>query len=600
MADKIVKITFEIDGLQQSVTNIDDAKVALQQLETQAKKAGDAADGAAKDFDKMGDASKEAGEAGDGAIAVLDEATGGLASRFKNVIGGIGKMGTALKTSFKSGVAGANSLKTALVATGIGALVVALGLIVAYWDQIAGLVSGVSSAQKKLNEDAEANVTTQQAALDALSLQENSLRLQGKSEKEIRDLKVQQTDEVILATEAQLTQMQKTKEAQVAAAKRNQDIAQGIIRFITLPITILLATVDALTAALSKIPGLGDISTSLEEGFSGGIAKMLFDPEEVATEGDAAIAETKLQLDKLKSTRDGYKVQDQKDAAAAAAKAKADAEKAAADALAIATKAAADKKALDEKAAADAETLRLKKIADAQTVADFLQQADLDLIDSAYERSLAELQIQRDADIAKITAAGATAEEIARINTQYDNKAKALEQANSDFKKQLNKQAVDDALKAASQILGNANQLIGEGMVGYKAVAQAQNAIDTYTSATAAFKSVAGIPGVGPVLAPIAAAAAIAAGLANAKKIASTKIPGVGGGGAAPNISIPSGPTFDPSIATRTVQAGNNVVTANGNQSTVNGQTVIKAYVVSSDLTNQQEADAKINNLARL
>ena len=50
MADKVVKITFEIDGLQQSVTNIDDAKVALEQLESQAKQAGTAAEGAADDF----------------------------------------------------------------------------------------------------------------------------------------------------------------------------------------------------------------------------------------------------------------------------------------------------------------------------------------------------------------------------------------------------------------------------------------------------------------------------------------------------------------------------------------------------------------------
>ena len=135
MADKIVKITFEIDGLETSVSNIDDAKVALQQLESQAKKAGDAADGAADDFDKLGDASKDAGEAGEGAISVLDEATGGLASRFKNVISGVGKMGKALKTSFKAGIQGASGLKKALISTGIGALVVALGLIVAYWDR---------------------------------------------------------------------------------------------------------------------------------------------------------------------------------------------------------------------------------------------------------------------------------------------------------------------------------------------------------------------------------------------------------------------------------------------------------------------------------
>ena len=65
MADKIVKITFEIDGLEQSVTNIDDAKVALEQLESQAKQTGDAADTAAQDFDKLGDSSKDAGEAGE-------------------------------------------------------------------------------------------------------------------------------------------------------------------------------------------------------------------------------------------------------------------------------------------------------------------------------------------------------------------------------------------------------------------------------------------------------------------------------------------------------------------------------------------------------
>jgi hypothetical protein len=36
----------------------------------------------------------------------------------------------------------------ALVATGIGALVVALGLVVAYWDDIKGLIDGVSESKK--------------------------------------------------------------------------------------------------------------------------------------------------------------------------------------------------------------------------------------------------------------------------------------------------------------------------------------------------------------------------------------------------------------------------------------------------------------------
>ena len=600
MADKIVKITFEIDGLETSVSNIDDAKVALQQLESQAKKAGDAADGAADDFDKLGDASKDAGEAGEGAISVLDEATGGLASRFKNVITGVGKMGKALKTSFKAGIQGASGLKKALISTGIGALVVALSLIVAYWDEIKGLVSGVSSEQKKLNAEVEANVTKQQEALDALSLQENSLRLQGKSEAEIRDLKIQQTNEVIAATEAQLVQMQKTKDAQVAAAQRNQDIAQGVIRFLTLPITILLATVDQLTAAISKIPGI-DIGSNLEEGFSGGIAGMIFDPEEVAEEGDATIKETEAQLAKLKSTRDGYKVQQQKEDQAAADKAKADREKQAADELAAAEKLAAEKKAIQDKADADAKAAQDKYLANRQLIDDMLQQADLDAIDNMFVRAAEELRIQEETDIAKLQAAGATEAEINRIKASYVEKNKKLSQEESDFNREMKEQDVANALSAGSQVLGSIVSLVGEGTAVGKAAAIAQTTIDTYGSATAAYKSVVGIPVVGPALAPIAAGVAVAAGLANIKKIVSTKTPGNKSAGAPAGVQVPTAPTFNPTTA---LQAGANAdnaeTTITAGEQTGSTQPVVRAYVVSSEVTNQQEADAKINDLARL
>lgn len=600
MADKIVKITFEIDGLETSVSNIDDAKVALQQLESQAKKAGDAADGAADDFDKLGDASKDAGEAGEGAISVLDEATGGLASRFKNVITGVGKMGKALKTSFKAGIQGASGLKKALISTGIGALVVALGLIVAYWDEIKGLVSGVSSEQKKLNAEVEANVTKQQEALDALSLQENSLRLQGKSEAEIRDLKIQQTNEVIAATEAQLVQMQKTKDAQVAAAQRNQDIAQGVIRFLTLPITILLTTVDQLTAAISKIPGI-DIGSNLEEGFSGGIAGMIFDPEEVAEEGDATIKETEAQLAKLKSTRDGYKVQQQKEDQAAADKAKADREKQAADELAAAEKLAAEKKAIQDKADADAKAAQEKYLANRQLIDDMLQQADLDAIDNMFVRAAEELRIQQETDIAKLQAAGATEAEINRIKASYVKKNNDLAQEEADFNKAMKEQDVANALSAGSQILGSIVSLVGEGTAVGKAAAIAQTTIDTYGSATAAYKSVVGIPVVGPALAPIAAGVAVAAGLANIKKIVSTKTPGNKSAGAPAGVQVPSGPTFDPTTALQaSANAQDAETTITTGEQTGSTQPVVRAYVVSSEVTNQQEADAKINDLARL
>ena len=601
MADKIVKITFEIDGLEQSVTNIDDAKVALQQLETQAKKAGDAADGAADDFDKLGKESKNAGEAGEGAISVLDEATGGLASRFKNVIGGIGKMGKALKVSFKSGIAGASGLKKALISTGIGALVVALGLIVAYWDDIVGLVSGVSSEQKKVNALAEENVKTQQEGLDAISAQENSLRLQGKSEAEIRDLKIQQTDEVIAATIAQLEQMKKTKEAQVAAAQRNKDIAQGVIAFLTLPITMLLATVDALTKALSYIPGI-DIATNLADDFTGGIAGMIFDPEEVKAEGDATIKETEEQLMKLKNSRDGIILASNKADDDAAAKKKADQEKRDADELAAAEKLAADKKAIKDKADAEKAAADAAYLANRQMIDDMLQQADLDAIDNMFVRAAEELRIQEELDIAKLTAAGATEAEINRIKASYVKKSKDLAKEEADFNKAMKEQDVQNALSAGSDILSNISSLVGEGTAVGKAAAIASTTIDTYQSANAAYKSVVGIPVAGPVLAPIAAGVAVASGLMSIKKIISTKTPGNKSAGGAPSISVPSAPAFNPTAA---LEAGAGADTAEnqvtlGEQTGSQGPPVVRAYVVSSEVSSQQEADAKINDLARL
>ena len=602
MADKIVKITFEIDGLEQSVTNIDDAKVALQQLETQAKKAGDAADTAADDFDKLGTESKNAGEAGEGAISVLDEATGGLASRFKNVIGGIGKMGTALKTSFKAGIKGATGLKTALVATGIGALVVALGLIVQYWDDIVGLVSGVTSEQKKLNAEVEANVTSQQEALDAISAQENSLKLQGKSEAEIRDLKIEQTNEVIAATILQLEQMQKTKEAQVAAAQRNKDIAQGVIRFLTLPITILLGTVDQLTKAISLIPGV-DIGTNLEEGFSGGIAGMIFDPEEVASEGDATIKETEAQLTKLKNSRDGFKLASNKADADDAAKRKAALDKETEDRIAAEQKVAAEKKAIADKAAADkiiADQLAL----DNRAIVDgILQQANLDEMEDYFERAQAELAIDQAAQIQKLQDAGATEAEIFRIKKHFKGKSDQLSEEEVAYNKVLEKEKVGAALDASAQVLDSIVNLVGEGTAIGKAAAIASTTISTYQSATAAYASMVGVPFVGPVLAPIAAGVAVASGLLSIKKIVSTKTPGNKSAGAVPSISVPTAPSVNPETALQAganADSGANTEVTLGEQTGSQGPAVVRAYVVSSEVSSQQEADAKINDLARL
>jgi len=165
----------------------------------------------------------------------------------------------------------------------------------------------------------------------------------------------------------------------------------------------------------------------------------------------------------------------------------------------------------------------------------------------------------------------------------------------------MKEQDVANALSAGSQILGSIVSLVGEGTAVGKAAAIAQTTIDTYQSATAAYKSVVGIPFVGPALAPIAAGVAVAAGLANIKKIVSTKTPGNKSAGGAPSISVPTATPVDPTTALQaSANAQDAETTITTGEQTGSTQPVVRAYVVSSEVTNQQEADAKINDLARL
>ena len=207
----------------------------------------------------------------------------------------------ALGVSAKVALAG---IRTGIAATGIGLLVLALGAVVAYWDDIKGAVSGVSSEQEKLNELAATNLTSEQGKLDAIGGQENILKLQGKSEKDILKLKIAQTDQVIKATENQIVQNEITAKAQIAASQRNKDILTGIIRFIQTPLTLLLEGVDAVGKALGQDFGLAQGFTDLiDKGTS-----LIFDPENEKKKAKEVQDEAKKSLEKLKNDKAGLQL----------------------------------------------------------------------------------------------------------------------------------------------------------------------------------------------------------------------------------------------------------------------------------------------------
>lgn len=150
-----------------------------------------------------------------------------------------------------------------------------------------------------------------------------------------------------------------------------------------------------------------------------------------------------------------------------------------------------------------------------------------------------------------------------------------------DAKKKQNQQ---DALEATAATLGNIAELFGKQTAAGKAAAVAEATIQMYLSAQKAYSSTIGIPVVGPVLAPINAGLAIAAGFKNIKSIASVKVPNDTGGGGNP----PSGGGGGASVMSPSF----NVVGNSGmNQLAQLQQTPAKAYVVSGDVTSAQSLD---------
>jgi hypothetical protein len=113
----------------------------------------------------------------------------------------------------------------------------------------------------------------------------------------------------------------------------------------------------------------------------------------------------------------------------------------------------------------------------------------------------------------------------------------AIAQKEAEAKKQL--------LQTTAQILGTLSDLAGKQTAEGKALAIAQATIDTYLSASSAYAAAAKIDPI--VLAPIAAGAAILAGIARVKAIADVQVPNGGGGGGG-NITAPSAPRIPQSV----------------------------------------------------
>ena len=148
---------------------------------------------------------KDVGENG-GAIALLDSVTGGLATRFRDAYEATKLFNFSLKGT-----------RAALIATGVGAFVVALGLIVAYWDEISDAIKGTTEnlqIQLDLTKAIQSNLDLQ---VKNIEKQLELGKLQGKTNEELEQQKIallerlqQQNDAEQLLLEKQIARLKGT------------------------------------------------------------------------------------------------------------------------------------------------------------------------------------------------------------------------------------------------------------------------------------------------------------------------------------------------------------------------------------------------------
>lgn len=192
-----------------------------------------------------------------------------------------------------------------------------------------------------------------------------------------------------------------------------------------------------------------------------------------------------------------------------------------------------------------------------------------------------------------------------------DNDYTDLTNKNAQARNTIRNKEIQNYASYAGDI-GNSLKTIGEALgeqtQAGKDVAIAGTIIATLSSAVKAYDAMADIPVVGPALGIAAAAAALASGYENVKKIEETTIPGQGGGGSSTSSTTlgggANGYTSGTSYSAPTIPQSSNVTTISPqsiNQINQQQQSApVRAYVVETDITNTQEQVAGYQSNSRI
>ena len=582
MAEKKVKITFEVDGVSKTVNSVEDLNKALGETKK---------------------ATKEASDEG--------TALGMLKGKFAGIIGPLKGVVTGMKT-----------LKGAIISTGIGALIVALGSLVAYFTsteegskklaivtETLGILWGkltetAAKLGKKLidvfNNPKQAIKDFGQLVKDNIVERFNSLLevlgyvgsalkkfFSGDFKGALKDVKAAGTEMVDVFTGVD-NSLDKIKET----SKRVFNEIKNAVNEATAAATRLVETMRALRNEQQRlIVENANLNKELEIQQKIAEDTTLSYEERKAALERVGEAQVKLAENLAKQARLEESLINQQIAQESNYEKREELETQLAEATAGRIEAETALETRKQDASKITRELELEELDRKRSIQDMINQMDLENMTNMFEQAAQELALQEQQALQELDLLRATEDEKQAIRDGFQVKRKRLADEETKYNKDLAKAELGAKLGIASDAFGAIAELAGENSKLGKIAAASSATINTYQAATNALANTP-LP---PPFPQIAAGVAIASGLIQVKKILSTPVPGGGGGGGSvPSISAPTIPQFDPNAALDANVQGQNL------NNTVGITPTIKTYVIASDVTNQQEADKKIDELASL
>lgn len=626
---------------QEVVTSSKSLKAQLRELQAQlaatdpqTEKYRQLSQAAGELKDKIQDAAQAVGTQAGGAFERVGGSLGLVTSRIANLDFEGAAEGAKLLaqniTQIKPGdiAKGISSIGSAFASVGKALLTnpifligAAIAAAIVYAEELLSLIDGVTDAEQKALKNQEERAKLAKEQVDAIGAQEESLKRQGLTEKQITDLKLKALDTAILEQQVVVETARTQLKAQVDAATRNAEYLRGFLDFVTLPQRKLAEFFqNFVNGAITVLNKLGlDVEkidiTSVFDDVNNFIVKKIFDPEQVKKDGEATLRESEKTLTGLINQRDGIlNAQDAKEKAAR--------EKNAADQLAAEQKLADQILAIRKKTAEESAkiTEQIRKDAAKPIESTKTEITDFD----------AQLKAQQDArDLEISLMAEGQEKEIALVDAKY---AKLREQAkgNAELQKQI---AEANQAEVNAIIQKGVDQEVATRQAGFKkGLELAQSAIQIIqafsdastknserdarkkfktdkalaigaaTVQTASAVTGALTAGGNPIkLATgaqfVEAGIAAALGLAQIIKIKNSQFGGGGSGGNDTTPSVPSTGGSDGGGGSAVAQF--NPLASSFLQDRPE-QLTPRAYVLAGDVASQQEVRTKVEDLSRI